>query len=322
MFQTATEIFVYLIFAPSILLTGLFGNTIGFLVVQRPSLKNIGPRSTFCYLFFMDSFYLIQIITPYLLFGFSIDLTIVSSLTCKVYQYLNYSLDTQSAMLLVYISAERLVSIKYPTKKEFLRKQKTQLIYFFVVTIYNLLYYLPIAFYYDLQTYSIELPEHNNFTNKTIGIVCNFVDEKSQLILGYLDLVNRVLIPFILMVIFSSSLINYIFKSRQRAQANFTSYENKSFKRDLKFSITCIFLNSIYVAFNLPISITVFFPDYFLYITYPANLFLFYASYAVNFYILFFSNSLIRKEVLSLFKPSSSKYVNTVADVSCNAITK
>lgn len=300
MFQKALEAFVNLIFAPLVLVLALFGNTVGLIVLQKKSLNKIGPRRAFSYLLFMDSFYIVQIITPYLLFGYSVDLTVVSSLTCKLYQYFNYSLCSQSSMILVFISVDRLVSIKYPLKIDFFRKTKTTLGFFILINVYNLLYYLPIAFYYDVQSY-IPLNANKSSNETQLAYFCNFIDEKSQLILGWMDLTNRVLVPFKLMIILSSILVFYIFKTRRHANLG-SNIEQKHFHRDLKFSITCITLNLIYVAFNLPISITVLYPDYYLYLSYPANLFLFYASYAVNFYVLYLSNSQIRRECLNLFR--------------------
>lgn len=135
-----------------------------------------------------------------------------------------------------------------------------------------MIFYLPITFYYELQPYS------TNETNETL-FISNFIDLNSQLILGYMDLMNRVLIPLLLMLIFSSLLIQHIFKSRSRISNNNISYsnkQNKTFKRDIKFSVTSIILSIIYAILTLPNSIDVFFNNYYLYITYPAFLFLFY----------------------------------------------
>jgi hypothetical protein len=168
-----------------------------------------------------------------------------------------------------------------------------------------LIFYLPITFYYELQPYS---------TNETL-FICNFIDLNSQLILGYMDLMNRVLIPLLLMLIFSSLLIQHIFKSRLRISNNNISYsnkQNKTFKRDTKFSVTSIILSIIYAILTLPNSIDVFFNNYYFYITYPAFLFLFYSSYAVNFYIIILTNSFVRNEFFIFFKSKKSLPTNGV----------
>lgn len=284
------ERFVKIVFPLATLILGLFGNITGLLVIKKKSLKNIGPRSTYVYLFLMDIFYLIQILVPFLQYGFKIDVQTISDLVCRLFNFSNYSLDTQSAMMLAYISFERLISIKYSSKVSILRKEKTQLIYFLAIFIYNLVFYSPIIFFYSLQSYA------DNSSN--INYFCDFTSSNSQLILSNMDLVNRVVIPFFLMTLFTIILIDFIFQSRKRIIKNYSSKQNKTFQKDIKFAVTSIVLNIVYVLFNLPVSIVIFVPNYYLYITYHLFLFLFYSSYAVNFYIILLTNSLVRNEFL------------------------
>jgi hypothetical protein len=56
-------------------------------------------------------------------------------------------------MLLVYLTSERLVSIKYPMKVALFRGNKTQLIYFSIILFYNLAFYLPFSFFFGLESY-------------------------------------------------------------------------------------------------------------------------------------------------------------------------
>lgn len=302
--------YIYLLLIPIILLVGLIGNITGLFVIKRKRLKKIGPRNIYLYLFCMDTMYLIQIIMPFLLFAFNIDMSTFNQFSCKLYQYLNYSLDTQSSMLLVYISFERLILIKYPTRVLILRKNNIQFVYFLTVFIYNLIFYLPIPFYYKLQPTMVNNTTTTNNNNSTEYVMyCTFISLNSQLILGNMDLINRVLIPLILMIAFSSVLINHIYKSRLRIFNNNNNNNdltrqynrnNRCFQRDLKFAITSISLNLFYVLFNLPISIAAFFPNYYLYFTYPTFLILFYFSYTINFYIILITNSLVRNEFIKM----------------------
>ena len=137
---TSEQVFVFLVFPISVLAFGLIGNTIGLLVLLRKNMKKIGPRSTFFYLIFMDSFYLIQIALPLMSNGFDIRVTIISNAICKLYNYLNYSMDIPSTWSLVYITADRLLSFKHPTIAALLRKEKTQFAYFLLSIIWNLVW--------------------------------------------------------------------------------------------------------------------------------------------------------------------------------------
>jgi hypothetical protein len=54
----AVDFFTNYILPPVILLLGLFGNTMGIVVVSRKNLKNIGPVLIYKFLFISDSIYL------------------------------------------------------------------------------------------------------------------------------------------------------------------------------------------------------------------------------------------------------------------------
>ena len=112
-----------------ILVVGLVGNSLGLILIKRPKMVEIGPRNTYKYLFISDNIYLVQIIVTFLQLSFNIDLTILSNFACKLWNYINYSLDAQSSMLLVYISIDRYVSIKIPAFRFFMRKRNNQLIF-------------------------------------------------------------------------------------------------------------------------------------------------------------------------------------------------
>ncbi len=140
------DYFVNYIFPPFILLTGLVGNLCGFIVMRRKELTNLGPRSMYSYLFASDTLYLIQIIFQYLEYSYDIYLINASDTFCKIYQYFCFSLCPISCFILCYISFDRYISITYPSRRFILRKEKSQLIFYLIIFIFNSIYYIPIAF--------------------------------------------------------------------------------------------------------------------------------------------------------------------------------
>lgn len=80
----ATEFFFYLIFPPMILILGLFGNITALKTLRMKTFKKFETSETYFYLFLMDTQYLIQIVTPYILYGYQIDLTIISDLGLRM----------------------------------------------------------------------------------------------------------------------------------------------------------------------------------------------------------------------------------------------
>ena len=219
------------ILAPIIIVLGQFGNLFGLIVISRKKLKKIGPQITYIAIFTFDWISFILIFQPYLLYSFNINVTLFSSLACKSYWYFTYAFATISPMLNVYISIERFISLAYPSNKYILLKDRIQLAYIIVLTLFNIVLYMPIGIYFDLVYYE---------SNQT---VCNFVDDLWLVTYGYLDLINRVIIPSLLMIIFSILIIKTIFKSRNRVSNNIqvnNNNNNQTFKKDVRFALLSI----------------------------------------------------------------------------------
>ena len=256
-------------------------------------MREIGPRHMYKYLFISDTFYLVQIIVTNLQLSYNTDITLISNIACKLWYYLTYSLDAQSSMLLVYISIDRYVSIKMPAYRFFMRKRNNQLIYFIFIFMFNLVYYLPVVYNYSISE-----------TNNTL--TCNFNNQYSTDLISYMDLANRVILPSILIMIFSLLLGIEVIKSRRRILSNFKQEENEYFFSNISKAISSIVLNIFYLILQMPISIYTFLPNFTQSYGYICSYYLFYLSYSINFYIIFISISLFRKEFIlflkSLFK--------------------
>jgi hypothetical protein len=64
------------------------------------------------------------------------------------------------------------------------------------------------------------------------------------------------------MFLFSSLLIGYIFKSSFRINLNNSEREKKRLNKDIKFAITSLSMNLLFMILNFPIEIYDFFPYY------------------------------------------------------------
>jgi hypothetical protein len=288
------------IFPMSTLAFGFAGNFLGYKTMERPKMIEIGPRKTYEYLFIMDTIFLAQLIVTYLQVTFYIDITILSKVLCKLWWYFNYSLATQSSMLLVYISIDRYVSIKIPALRFFMRKRNNQLIYFVFIFMFNLVYYLPV-------TYNYSLKELNS------SLVCELNNQYSTKLISYMDLANRVFLPSFLIIIFSTLLGIEVIKSRSRILANFQREENEYFFKNISLAITSIIFNIIYMSLQFPVTFFVLLPNFSTNDEgYIFSYYLFYLSYSINFYILFISNSLFRKEFISFLKRSIKSLFNII----------
>jgi hypothetical protein len=275
----ASHYFVSYLMAPLILSIGLVGNTIGVLILHRKNMKNIGPRNMYRYLFIMDTSYLLLIIVNYLAYGLNYDLTITSKYFCKLYCYLNFVLGPISPYLLIYISIEKLISIKYPSETFFLRKKETQLIYFIGILAFNFVYYLPVVYVFKL--------DYQNETNLTIIINCEVTDFNFFTIINFMDIINRLAVPIVVMAVNTYFMVNSIHRLRQRVSDHFNLDNHNNFREKINILFSLIFLNISYIILELPLPIISFviLLEGDLYFSF---LYLGYLGYAINIFIIFF----------------------------------
>jgi hypothetical protein len=121
----------------------------------------------------------------------------------------------------------------------------------------------------------------------------------------------RDIIPFALMSIFSILLILSIFIAiiKVRAMIRATQQAGELLKRDIRFSIMIILMNFFFIILSLPIYVVLFFPEYYSGFTFLLTYYIFFSSYAVNFYVMLITNTLFRNEVMSFIfskKPANS----------------
>jgi hypothetical protein len=173
-----------------------------------------------------------------------------------------------------------------------MRKQSTQRVFFCVIVFFNLIYYIPIPLFYDIGFV--------NSNNTIVTAACAFTDPLAQTVLSWMDLANRILVPYCLMTFCSLLLIFSMTQMRTRVVQIFLSKELNTTERSksIRFAATTISMNTIFILMNLPFAIICFLPDYYYDLTFLITFYIYYMSYAINFYILLASNSLFRNEFL------------------------
>jgi hypothetical protein len=207
---------------------------------------------------------------------------------CKLYYLYFCGFDAFSPWSLVYISVEKYIAITNPSRRYLLKKKKSQIIYIVVLFVSNVLYrwfYLP---------FSVDLIPTIKSDNSTT-VSCYYLNMEWSDLVNFTDAANCVVVPFFLMSFFSVLLIRSIFLSRRRVQSNYSKRDRARNSRDIKFAISLLIMNLMFVLLNLPIQVLLAAPvsasDLYLFIVY-----VFYTSYTVNFYITLFTNSLVYRE--------------------------
>jgi len=198
--QTDFEYFVYIIFGPLVLLLGLFGNSMGLVLLKRKNLEKLEPKKMYQCLFIIDLVCLLTVLNNHLVQSFDIGFSILSQFTCKFYMYFAYTFSPLTPMILFYILVERYLSVKYPVESNLLRKKICQLIYISVIIGMNLIFFAHIPFMSNLKYETNHI--NASTTNRTL---CKIVS--STRMSSFLAFISRIFVLFTLIVLFSIMLV-------------------------------------------------------------------------------------------------------------------
>ena len=220
---------------------------------------------------------------------------------CKLYYYTIYFSPPVTSWSLVFISFDRMISICFPARYLFRKKPKNQIKMCVLILILNIIFYSPQLFakiniYFD------------TLTNITLHR-CEYFNPNG--LFDLIDIFYSTIITFVLMSISVSFSLRSIYKSRRNASLNSSMTKLK----DIKFAITSIALNLIFVFLNSPISIF-YILAFFNSIDFDDEIYkfmdtflniLFYSNYASLFYINLIVNSLFRSEFILFLKEIRQK---------------
>lgn len=237
-----TLFFVNLFFPPVIFFFGLYGNLIALNVFNRKKLKASGPVLVSIFLFISDISYLVLIIVTYLQNGFNSDPTIIRL------QNFDYVLSEISPWLLVYISIEKYISISYSPRRKIMRRVRNQILFLICLSMVIFIGNIDEAFFNDIVAYD---------SNNETFLRCTTINSKFQDISSIVFFVIQALLPFILMIVFSSLSIVKIFKTRIQIT------NNKRLKKDTKFAVSSLSMNLLFAILNFPNSVALYLPRLF-----------------------------------------------------------
>ncbi len=276
------EFLVQHLMAPFIVIFGFIGNILGFFLTLRSNKQKNGLILMYKYLFFTNLVNLIFLLVNYLENSFYLNLINLNKYVCRLFWYYDYTCGSVPSMMLVYISLERIISIKRPIYNYFFTCKKYQRIYLVCLIAYNSVFYLPILFFYGI---------HKDYTklNSTNSTQCRVGDY----ILVLIDLIN-VLIPAILMSIFTIVLIVSIHRMRTRMLQTFKSESNKVLRKKIQLIVALVSMNISYLVLSLPWNIYGLFQVKGL--IFEFLIYLFSISFACNFYFLLAANDYFRNE--------------------------
>ena len=282
------KLFLYTLYPPFLLIIGLVGNSIVILAFTSKQMFQLSFSRYVIFMAISDSIGLLHILRPFFEYTFNYYLRNISVLYCKFFLYLVYVFNPISAWLMVFISLDKVISIRFPTKSFHFKKKITQNLIIFFIFLFNFLMFSPVFFLSELNI------DNNNLKNESI---CSFQDISS--VMFYFDLLNSIILPYLIMFFNTILLIYTVLKSRFKMFHKLKALQNinERKKKDIKFIFTSIGLNLAFLILNVPLIIYQFTQD--VTISILANLY--FINFAIDFFIHYSSNSLFRNEIRKIF---------------------
>ena len=286
------EIIVYSF--PVITLIGLITNTTSFVIFSRKKFQNTIFSTYFRFFITFQNLNLILPINKILEFNFNIYFSRISNFTCKLRNFYGYFNLACSAWLLVAISLDRYLCIAYPTRFLFRKKVLFQILACFIIIVFHVCYFVSSWFYYLKETRISSTNETLNQTRKIYKCVPSGIET------DIMELFEHILIPFFLMILFTSLTSRHVFQSRKIVCSTLTTINN-----DRRFAISSITINILFVLFNLPQFLlnmindyTLLFANhlYLLRVLQSITYFFHFTDLISIFFINYFVNSIFKKE--------------------------
>ncbi len=291
-------------------LLGLIGNIISFIIFSCRRFENTIFSTYFRFVIIADSMSLLTSINKSLEY-FTIYLVKESDFCCKFLWYSNYVLFQLSSWTMVFISIDRYLSIAMPNKFPFRKSKNIQMFICLAISIFHMIFYSPILWSFHLLK-TISYDNETNLTSKHSE--CDF-DRSVRLDL--MDIFDGSVVPFSLMILFTSLMLRTLFNTRKKTRTNHRtntlscsntkSKTSSSKQKDVRFAMISVILNIIFFALTFPfylfdlltnfVEIESQFADFIFSILF----FFIYINYGLLFYINIFVNKMFSDEFSVVF---------------------
>ena len=153
---------------------------------------------------------------------------------CVFLFYIARVLSSLHSWLLVMVSFERALHVFFPFGFKFMKSKKVILAIMFALFMANAVLYTPIT-YHRINT-TVELLNETNQT--VITKTCNSTPQIDFLI-DTIRIMSRIVVPFILVLIFNSLLIYKLIKSKRKVKSKTTANMKREYNFSKIIAVTC-----------------------------------------------------------------------------------
>jgi hypothetical protein len=324
---------IFCYFGPALILVCLAGNLITFVVYSRKTFRNRSFSFYVRMLNIVDSLGALLFLRIVYRLGYGINTNTINQFFCTFGSYSIMCITVMSAHLLCMISFDRMASIVFINRFGFLKKRSFQVGAILAIVTYSLVAYVGKAIFYEMVTIRRTATETIDIVNEMGNLTSNqrVVIVESRVCMAtrvpsvefenvyfIYDLFNTVLLPFSLMIAFSTMSILKIHRSRAKASAFKSGSSAKPFKlnrKDRCFAIVSITSNLVFLILNTPIVVYLIIsnnsPTISAIYEIIARL-LFYSTFGSMFFINILTNKQFKRELHDLmFKPKVENEAST-----------
>ena len=283
-----------------IFIAGVVGNTISFMVYSRKKFEKTLFSVYFRTVLVTDLFQLVNCVYHFIRRKLHFNLEFYSLFVCKTRDYFVWSTAPMSGYILVLVSLDRLLSIRFPTRFQIRNNKLFQLSLIISYAAFCAIAYIPL-----ITSVSYLLSNNSNGTNLDYECIHDTTSA-----VNIFDMFNLVLIPFTLMLIFTSLTIRIIIKSKMKIKS-------KNMVKDIRFAFVSIGFNLTFFILNFPSALFFVMPDnsYGDIFFYIGNI-MYYCNFALKFYFDLLFNSLFRHELILLCQPVKKKKTADIHQIS------
>jgi hypothetical protein len=288
-----------------VILIGLLGNLVSFVVFSRRVFANYSISVYYRALAISDCFIIYRLVYEMFNYLGNIRLNVQSHAWCKLHYYIATGLSPISEWILVAFSVDKMIHVLGKKKwAPFIERKPFQLSVVLFITLFHCLVYLFVPIMLQLkekrESSTIGGGGGNN-NSEMLSYVCVFENIDNHQYLNGFILTEANLIPFVLMMITTSVTIKQLFKSRTKLERRQNKPMRERKLKDVKFAVNSVVLNSVSAIFQVPVSLSYLIKledpmSYQLFCT--VSLFLFYLSYSMTFFVHILFNSIFRNEFL------------------------
>ena len=293
-----------------VILIGIIGNIISFIVFSRKTFRNNSISTYLRALAVADCLTLIQIFQDIYVLAYATAFVNESDFTCKIFYYLWMEYTSLPGWILVAFSIDKMLNMRTSTPK-ILKSKLFQWSLVARITIFHILIYSEL-----LVSLKIVLAR---------GVyMCNlyFLDYFS--IFTYAQLSISCLIPFAIMLITTIFTIRSLSKSRSSLE-RLGKGDKKRKSRDVKYAASSVAFNVFFVVCKVPLFVGPLLPasaayiiPYFL----PIGVLIFLINCSSTVFIHFATNSIFRRELFVLLGLKGTNRVSSTINNTGNQITK